>query len=86
MQVVKEGGMNMFPNPANNFVMLLNEFIPDDVIQIRTSDGQLALGLRVQSKTNLVRLDIGQIASGLYSVNHLRKGVVIKTSKLIVTK
>lgn len=77
-----------FPNPASDFVTIpvTGEWNGDLQVEVRDLSGRLVLVRDIQSGTNAVQLDLGDLGSGTYFYQ-LTDGIHLGSSqKLIVTK
>jgi hypothetical protein len=76
----------MYPNPASNYFVVKNFKSKYNSVLVRDLTGQVKLQEQL-AKNESTRIDLNDIASGVYFVSILNeKGEVLQTKKLNVIK
>ena len=76
-----ENTLDIYPNPAINFLQIGGELFWEDILIITDLSGRLVMRNYAKSE-----MDISRIPNGIYIVNLEREDRVIKTSKLIISR
>jgi hypothetical protein len=75
---------NMYPNPANDFVMFSYNNVDKGVVQVFDAVGRVVSTTTLNQQQGNVQLETGSFASGLYSVRVLDNNVSVWNGKLVV--
>jgi Metallo-peptidase family M12/Secretion system C-terminal sorting domain len=83
---LQEKSVEIYPNPANNFVYLKHSaaLSVKHTVQVASASGQVVLNATVD--TELFRLDISGLPTGLYFINFLQDNKKLNTEKLVVIR
>ena len=77
--------LNVFPNPANNFVVIdVEKLIVGQRIQILNSDGKMVVQMKVVNHSN--RLTIKNLPTGLYQAQLTENDRVIRRTAFIIVR
>jgi hypothetical protein len=89
--IATEGEIEVYPNPASNFVTLT--FVPSGTgnakIELYTIDGKKVLevdnGISKAGKKYAKRIEVNKLVSGVYLV-HLRSNEKVTIKKIIISR
>lgn len=83
INAVKEAALKLYPNPANDYIVL-EQIIIDAQIDVYDNLGRKVLSQKAQENT--VRLDVKSLANGTYFIRTISKNGLSKMNKVVIAK
>jgi type IX secretion system substrate protein len=77
-----DGGLTVYPNPARNAITIISEDLENSLIEFNDISGKILLKETIMSKSQVI--DISMLPQGLYIMNVISDGILIKKMKIIV--
>jgi len=75
--------LQVFPNPAQNYIQLEGYEIKEGILNIFDQQGQLVLKTEIEN-TNWV--DISNLQNGIYFINYQTDSIITDTKKMIILR
>ena len=75
--------LQVFPNPAQNYIKLEGDKIEEGILNIFDQQGQLVLKTEIEN-TNWI--DISNLQNGIYFINYQTDSIITDTQKMIILR